>query len=76
MKKKRMIKDAFRGKDSSPKNASLIIVYMLSKAFHISPLEVYKMPVSLVNDLLTVHSVAEELKNEEIEKAQRQAKSG
>ena len=63
-----MIKEAFKGKEVSPKLASLITVYMLSKALAISPLEVYKMPVSLVKDLLQVHSALEEIKSEEMDK--------
>ena len=47
---------------------------MLSKALAISPLEVYKMPVSLLVDLLQVHSVVEEYKAEELDKAQKKAK--
>jgi hypothetical protein len=73
MKKKRTIKDAFQGKPSSPKVASLITVYLLSKALAISPLEIYKMPVSLVKDLLTVHYIVEERKAEEMDKIQKQA---
>jgi len=69
-----MIKGAFKGKETDPKTASLVTVYMLSKALGISPLEVYKMPVSLVKDLLQVHSVVEEFKAEEIDKAQKKAK--
>ena len=74
MKKKRMIKGAFKGKETNPQTASLITVYMLSKALAISPLEVYKMPVSLVVDLLQVHSVVEEYKAEEMDKIERKAK--
>ena len=44
------------------------MVYSLSSALHISPLEVYKMPISLVKDLLSVHGVIETLKAEEYEK--------
>ena len=44
------------------------MVYSLSSALHISPLEVYKMQVSLVKDLLSVHGVIETLKAEEYEK--------
>lgn len=47
---------------------------MLSKALAISPLEVYKMPVSLVKDLLQVHSVIEEIKSEEMDKIKKQAR--
>lgn len=55
---------------------SLIIVYSLSKALAISPLEIYKMPASLVMDLLNVHKIMMELEQEEMDKLDRQAKSG
>ena len=69
-----MIKGAFKGRETNPATASLIMVYTLSKALGISPLEVYKMPVSLVKDLLQVHTCVEELKSEELDKAQKNAK--
>tara|TARA_R110000796_G_scaffold19627_12_gene58964 strand:+ start:9631 stop:9873 length:243 start_codon:yes stop_codon:yes gene_type:complete len=75
MKKKRMIRGAVRGKETSPKTASLMVVYMLSKALAISPLEVYKMPISLVKDLLMVHTSVEELKSEEMDKISKKAES-
>ena len=68
-----MIRGALKGKESNPKVISLIIVYTLSKALAISPLEVYKMPVSLVQDLLMVHGNMELLKSEEIDKVQKKA---
>jgi len=55
---------------------SLIIVYSLSKALAISPLEIYKMPAKLVMDLLSVHKIMMELEQEEMDKLDRQAKSG
>lgn len=69
-----MIRDALKGKKANPKTISLIMVYTLSSALSISPLEVYKMPVSLVKDLLNVHSTIEQIKAEEIDKAKRSAK--
>ena len=48
---------------------------MVSKGLGISPLEVYKMPTSLVKDMLSVHAVVEEIKYKELEKAQKQAES-
>ena len=60
-----------KGKPSDIKIAFLIMVYTLSSALSISPLEVYKMPVSLVKDLLTVHGVIETIKSEELEKAKK-----
>ena len=48
---------------------SLTVVYSLSQALGISPLEIYKMPVSLVKDLLVVQAEAEKLKAEEMDKA-------
>lgn len=68
-----MIKGALKGKESNPKIISLIMVYTLSKALAISPLEVYKMPVTLVKDLLTVHGNMEMLKVEELDKIQKKA---
>jgi len=64
-----MIRKALKGKPSDIQTISLIMVYTLSSALSISPLEVYKMPVSLVKDLLTVHGVIETIKAEEMEKA-------
>jgi hypothetical protein len=63
------VRNAFKGHKSDPQTVSLIITYSLAKALAISPLEIYKMPTSLVLDLLRVHFVAEELKAEEIDKA-------
>ena len=60
-----------KGGQSDPKTVSLIIVYSLSKALGISPLEVYKMPANLIIDLLQVHQVFEEIKAEELEKASK-----
>lgn len=60
-----------RGGKGSPQDVSLIIVYTLAKALAISPLEIYKMPTSLVLDLLTVHKNVEILKAEEMEKAMK-----
>ena len=67
---KRMLK----GGQGSPKDISLIIVYTLAKALGISPLEVYKMPASLVSDLLSVHRVMSEIEKEEMDKIERQAR--
>jgi hypothetical protein len=64
-----------RGAKGTPKEMSLIVVYSLSKALGISPLEVYKMPSSLVIDLLGVHKVMLEIEKEEYDKIERQAKA-
>ncbi len=69
-----MIKDAVRGRGKDHKSASLVLVYMLAKALAISPLEIYKMPVSLVKNSLSVHFHVEELKAEELEKAQKKSR--
>ena len=63
-----------RWRNSDPQTVSLIMVYTLSKALAISPLEVYKMPLSLAKDLLTVHGITEKIKHEEIEKVRKQVK--
>jgi len=70
-----MIREAVRGKETSPKIASLMIVYMLSKALAISPLEIYKMPVNLVKDLMVIHGTVKELESEEMDKMQKKAES-
>lgn len=64
-----------RGKATNPKTASLMVVYMLSKALSISPLEIYKMPITLVKDLLMLHTSVEEIKSDEIDKIQKKAES-
>ncbi len=65
---------AIRGGQSDPQTVSLIMVYSLSKALAISPLEVYKMPASLVMDLLNVHNEVETLKAEMLEKELKKSK--
>ncbi len=47
---------------------------MVAQAFSISPLEVYKMPVNLVKDMLAIHKQAEELKSNELEKMKNKFK--
>lgn len=57
-----------KGGECSPQLASKITVYLLAKALAISPLEVYKMPQSMVRDMLLIHGNMEKLKAEETEK--------
>jgi len=68
-----MIENAIKGRKSDPKTVFLIMTYMLASALSISPLEIYKMPTSLVMDLIMVHSTMEKIKHEELEKAKKQA---
>lgn len=63
----------FNGRKNDLKTSSLIVVYTLSKALSISPLEIYRMPTSLVKDLLSVHYVVEEMKAEEFEKVKKKS---
>lgn len=58
-----------KGQSADPEIVSLTIVYSLSQALGISPLEIYQMPASLVKDLLIVHSEVEKIKAEEMDKA-------
>ena len=67
------MKAAIKSGKSTPKDAALIIVYTLAKALSISPLEIYKMPAQLVQDLLSVHFVMETIKSEEIEKSMKKS---
>jgi hypothetical protein len=48
---------------------------MLAKALAISPLEIQKMPASMVKDLLMVHGAVEELKAEEMDKEMKKARN-
>jgi len=68
------VRAAIRGGQSDPQTVSLIMVYSLSKALAISPLEVYKMPAGLVIDLLNVHNEVESLKAEMLEKELKKSK--
>ncbi len=61
-----MIENAIRGKKTEPRLAVLIMTYTLASALSISPLEVYKMPSSLVMELLLVHYNMEKIKHEEL----------
>lgn len=54
--------------------ASLLIVYVLSKGLGISPLDIYHLPASLVQDLFQLHMEAEKLQAEEIEKQTKKVK--
>ncbi len=63
-----------KGGQASPSDISLVIVYTLAKALSISPLEIYKMPHSMVMDLLSVHRVVLEIEKEELDKAEKQIK--
>tara|TARA_R110000744_G_scaffold380216_1_gene500305 strand:+ start:363 stop:569 length:207 start_codon:yes stop_codon:yes gene_type:complete len=62
------LRRAIRSGKADPSTASLIVVYTLAQALGISPLEIYKMPATLVQDLLSIHGIIEEMKAEEIEK--------
>ena len=64
-----------QGGDCPSQFASKITVYMLSKALAISPLEVYKMPQSLVKDMLLIHGNMEQLKADEMDKEIKKSKS-
>jgi len=59
-----------------PNLAPKIIVYTLATAFSISPLEVYRMPYSLVKEMLFIHQTVKELEAEELDKAQKNATKG
>ncbi len=54
-----------------PQDVSLIIVYTLAKALAISPLEIYKMPQSLVMDMLMLVNIQNEIEAEEMKKASK-----
>lgn len=68
------MKSVLRGGKAEPHEASLIVVYTLAKALSISPLEIYQMPASLVQDLLRVHGAVKELEAEELKKETQKIK--
>ena len=68
-----MIRNAITGKKSNPETVFLIMTYTLAAALSISPLEIYKMPSSLVMDLLMVHFNMEKVKQEELDKVKKNA---
>ena len=68
-----MIENAIKGKGTTPETVFLIMTYTLASAVSISPLEIYKMPSSLVMDLLRVHFSMEKIKHDELEKAKKNA---
>jgi len=60
-----------KGGKMQPQDVSLIIVYTLAKALAISPLEIYKMPQSLVMDMLMLVNIQNEIEAEEMKKASK-----
>ena len=60
------MRDAIKYGKGDIKTVSLIVTYTVSKALAISPLEIMKMPASLVMDLLAIHRAIEEVKAEHI----------
>tara|TARA_R100000231_G_C5260954_1_gene145677 strand:- start:378 stop:587 length:210 start_codon:yes stop_codon:yes gene_type:complete len=68
------VRRALKGGKCPPKLSSQLIVYTLATAFSINPMEVYKMPVSLVTDMLIIHKNMKELEAEEMDKASKGAK--
>ena len=68
-----MIENAIKGRKSNPETVFLIMTYTLASALSISPLEIYKMPSSLVMDLLMVHFNMEKVKQEELDKVKKNA---
>ena len=73
-KKKTKNEVNIEGGKAEPHEASLIVVYTLAKALSISPLEIYQMPASLVQDLLRVHGAVLELEAEEMDKGNEKDK--
>jgi len=70
------VKSALKnGKVEDPILASRIGVYILARGLKISPLEVYKMPVDLFQDMMLIHQTVEELKGDELKKATNKTKS-
>ena len=69
------MKSILRGGKAEPHEASLLVVYTLAKALSISPLEIYQMPASLVQDLLMTHTAFEQVKSETMDKEMKKMKT-
>lgn len=69
-----MMRDAVRRGPQDPQTASLMITYTLSKSLGISPLEIMKMPATMVMDFLYIHRNFEELKADTIEQEMKKVK--
>tara|TARA_R110001592_G_scaffold357357_1_gene660306 strand:+ start:312 stop:515 length:204 start_codon:yes stop_codon:yes gene_type:complete len=65
------LRGAMKSGKMQPQDVSLIIVYTLAKALAISPLEIYKMPQSLVMDMLMLVNIQNEIEAEEMKKASK-----
>ena len=63
------------GKIEDPILASRIGVYVLARGLKISPLEVYKMPVDLFQDMMLIHQVVEEIQADEMQKGMNKTKN-
>lgn len=57
------------GKIANPKVASRLMLYTLAKELNIPPKDVFEMPFSLAQELVTVHQEIESFKAEEISRA-------
>lgn len=66
---------AVKGGETSPSTAMLIMTYALAKDLAISPLEIYKMPFSLVQDLLRTSRAFKEMEQEELDKISKTSKN-
>jgi len=69
-----VMRDAVRRGPKDPQTASLMITYTLSKALAISPIEIMKMPATMVMDFLYIHRNFEELKADTIEQEMKKVK--
>ena len=67
------MKTVIKSGKATPQDAVLIMTYMLAKALAISPLEIQKMPATMVRDLLAIHYAVEVVKAEEMEKTMKKA---
>ena len=68
------MRDAVRKGPTDASSASLLITYTLSKALSVSPLEIMKMPASMVMDFLYIHRNIEELKSDTLEQEMKKVK--
>tara|TARA_R110002051_G_scaffold2304_2_gene12196 strand:- start:17589 stop:17801 length:213 start_codon:yes stop_codon:yes gene_type:complete len=68
------VRRALTGGRCSPELSSHLITYTVATTFSISPVEVYKMPASLVKEMLVIHKCIKELEAEEMDKMSKKNK--
>ncbi len=60
-----------RGGAVEPITATKIMLYTYCTAFHINPVDAYNTPVSIIKDMLEIHTEIKKLESDELDKIKR-----